>query len=61
MSKYMMSCLFIVMLVLVIRAVTLPNAVEGLKFYLIPDFQKMMANGLWGRHIRSYGTGVFHS
>ena len=44
-SKYMMSFLFIIMLVLVIRAVTLPNAVEGLKFYLVPDFHKMMENG----------------
>lgn len=46
-SKYMMSCLFIVMLMLVIRAVTLPDAVEGLTFYLVPDFGKMMENGLW--------------
>ena len=59
MSKYMMSCLFIVMLVLVIRAVTLPNAVEGLKFYLIPDFQKMMANGLWDAIFAAMGQAFF--
>lgn len=45
-TKYMMSCLFIVMIVLVIRAVTLPNAIEGLKFYLIPNFSKMIEQGL---------------
>lgn len=59
MSKYMMSCLFIVMLVLVIRAVTLPNAVEGLKFYLIPDFDKMMANGLWDAIFAAMGQAFF--
>ena len=46
-SKYMMSCLLIVMLMLVARAVTLPNAIEGLKFYLVPDFSKMIENGIW--------------
>lgn len=46
-SKYMMSCLFIVMLILVVRAVTLPDAMTGLQFYLVPDFGKMMDNGLW--------------
>lgn len=59
MSKYMMSCLFIVMVVLVIRAVTLPNAMEGLKFYLIPDFQKMMDNGLWNAIFAAMGQAFF--
>ena len=59
MSKYMMSCLFIVMIVLVVRAVTLPNAVEGLKFYLIPDFEKMMANGLWDAIFAAMGQAFF--
>lgn len=59
MSKYMMSCLFIVMVVLVVRAVTLPNAIEGLKFYLIPDFHKMMANGLWDAIFAAMGQAFF--
>ncbi len=46
-SKYMMSSLLFIMIILVIRSVTLPNAMEGLKFYLIPDFGKMLDNGLW--------------
>lgn len=46
-SKFMMSSLFVIMLVLVIRAVTLPNAIEGLKFYLIPDFGRMMEAGIF--------------
>ena len=35
-SKVMMSCLFLIMIVLCVRSLTLPNAIEGLKFYLIP-------------------------
>lgn len=58
-SKYMMSCLFIVMIVLVIRSVTLPNAIEGLKFYLVPDFQKMMDNGLWNAIFAAMGQAFF--
>ena len=58
-SKYMMSFLFIIMLVLVIRAVTLPNAVEGLKFYLVPDFHKMMENGFGNAIFAAMGQAFF--
>ena len=34
----MMSCLFVVILILIVRSVTLDGASAGLKFYLIPDF-----------------------
>lgn len=44
-TKAMMASLFVIMVILVIRAVTLPNAVEGLKFYLMPDFNKMKEYG----------------
>lgn len=40
-SKYMMISLFCLMLVLAIRSLTLPGAMEGVKFYLLPDFSKM--------------------
>ena len=46
-SKYMMSSLLVIMVLLVVRAVTLPNAMDGLEFYLVPDFGKMIDNGLW--------------
>lgn len=58
-SKYMMSCLFIVMLILVIRALTLPDAMEGLKFYLVPDFQKMIDNGVWDAVFAAMGQAFF--
>lgn len=41
-TKVMMLCLLGVMLVLVGRAVTLPGASEGLKFYLMPNFHNLV-------------------
>ena len=40
-TKYIMSALFVLMLVLAIRSVTLKGASEGLSFYLKPDFSKI--------------------
>ena len=50
-TKLMMLCLLAVMVVLVFRSVTLPGAAEGLQFYLMPDFRKIVEQGL--------GTVVF--
>ena len=40
-TKYMMSALLVLLLVLAARSLTLPGAKEGMKFYLIPDFSKI--------------------
>ena len=45
-TKAMMGCLFLVMIVLVLRAVTLPGAGDGLRFYMLPDFGKITEQGL---------------
>lgn len=37
----MMSLLVILMIVLAIHSATLPNAGEGFKFYLVPDFNNV--------------------
>lgn len=50
-SKFMMGSLFIVMIALVFRSVTLEGATEGLKFYLMPDFGKMTQDGRLGESI----------
>lgn len=42
-SKIMMPSLFVMMILLMIRSLTLPGAVEGVKFLLIPDFSKINA------------------
>lgn len=44
--KTTMLCLLAIMVVLAVRSVTLPGASEGLKFYLIPDFKRVIDNGL---------------
>lgn len=41
-TKVMMICLLAVMIILVGRAVTLEGGAEGLKFYLMPDFNNLM-------------------
>lgn len=45
-TKPMMLSLFFIMLVLVVRAVTLPGAMEGLQFYLKPSMDKIQEAGL---------------
>lgn len=45
-TKPMMLCLFGIMIVLIVRAVTLPNAAEGLSFYLKPNLAKVKEAGL---------------
>ncbi len=45
-TKVMMVCLLSIMVVLCIKSLTLPNAVEGLRFYLLPNFERLKQNGL---------------
>ena len=43
-TKAMMSILILLILVLAVRSFTLSGALEGLKFYLVPDFSKIDGN-----------------
>ena len=52
-TKVMMLLLIGLMVVLAFNSLVLPNAMEGVKFYLIPDFGKMAENGV--------GTVVFNA
>jgi NSS family neurotransmitter:Na+ symporter len=45
-SKWLMPLLFILLILLAIRSVTLPGATDGLEFYLKPDFSKVNAQML---------------
>ena len=40
-TKYLMTALLILMVVLAINSISLDGAAEGLKFYLLPDFSKI--------------------
>lgn len=46
-TKVMMVMLFVLILVLAVRSMTLPNAGLGLKFYLLPDIDSIKKHGLW--------------
>lgn len=50
-TKVMMSFLIVLMIALAVHSVFLPNASEGIKFYLVPDFNTIAENGI--------GTSVF--
>lgn len=45
-TKWMMSCLLILILVLAVHSMLLPGAKEGLAFYLLPDFERAAQVGL---------------
>ena len=58
-TKVMMICLLAIMAVLVVRAVTLPGGLEGLKFYLIPDFGKLFAGATTAEQWATFGDAVY--
>lgn len=58
-TKVMMSSLFIIMLALCVRSVTLPGADAGLRFYLVPDFGRMVENGLGDAIFAAMGQAFF--
>lgn len=47
-GKFMMSSLLVVLVALAVRSITLEGAAEGLEFYLMPDFGKLLSNGPGG-------------
>ncbi|WP_269850443.1 SLC5/6 family protein [Methanosarcina horonobensis] len=54
-SKLMMSGMFIMLLILVFKAITLPGASTGLSFYLKPDF----SNFSWESVYAAMGQAFF--
>ncbi|UQZ91273.1 hypothetical protein C4J81_15305 [Deltaproteobacteria bacterium Smac51] len=55
----MMTGLFITVILLAIRAVTLDGAGAGLEFYLKPDFGKLTEHGLWTTIYAAMGQAFF--
>jgi len=54
-TKVLMPFLFVLILVMDVRAVTLPGAMEGLKFLFRPDFSKVSAETI----LEALGQGFF--
>ena len=46
-TKIMMTLLLLIIVVLAVRGMTLPGGTEGLKFYLLPDVQRMQDVGIF--------------
>lgn len=45
-TKVMMSCLIVLIIVLAVHSLVLPNASEGVKFYMVPNLDTIKARGL---------------
>jgi len=58
-TKWMMVALLFLILGLVIYSLTLENAAEGLKFYLIPSFDRMQEAGVWTVISAAMGQAFF--
>ena len=58
-TKVMMLALLAIMVVLAVRSVTLPGAQEGLSYYLVPDFSRMVQNGLGDAIFAAMGQAFF--
>lgn len=58
-TKVMMGFLFVILIILCVRSVTLDGAMDGLSFYLVPDFGKMVENGLGEAIFAAMGQAFF--
>jgi len=58
-TKIMMSMLYVILLLLVIRAVTLPGAGAGLAFYLKPNLKAIQQHGVWTVIYAAMGQAFF--
>ncbi|MBR6407507.1 MAG: sodium-dependent transporter [Clostridia bacterium] len=57
-TKIMMICLLVLIVVLAVHSLTLKGAGDGLKFYLLPDFSRASAAG-WGNVISAAMNQAF--
>ena len=60
-SKILMPALFILFIVLIVRSLTLDNAMEGVKFFLAPDFSEITSQDILfalGQSFFSLSVGV---
>lgn len=55
-TKYMMTALLVLMIVLLVHSATLPGAKAGLNFYLVPDFSKINLSVIVGAMNQAFFT-----
>ena len=57
--KFMMALLFVMLVALAVYSCTLPGAAKGLKFYLMPDFSRVVQNGIGNTLYAAMGQAFF--
>ena len=55
----MMVFLLVALFLLAIKALTLPGTAEGLKFYLLPNWETFMQRGIWNVTFDAMGQAFF--
>lgn len=55
-TKNMMACLLLLIIVLAANSVMLPNSEEGLKYYLLPDFSKITQEAVFAAMGQAFFT-----
>jgi len=58
-TKWMMLCLLVIMVVLAVHSLTLSGAKEGVRFYLFPDFSKLGGKHLLNAIFDAMGQAFF--
>ena len=58
-TKIMMGLLLAVMLLLVVKSLSLDGAMKGVEFYLVPDFNSLMENGIFNAIYGAMGQAFF--
>ena len=58
-TKPMMILMLVIMVFLAGYALTMPGAMKGLEFYLVPDFDRMMDNGIWNVIVAAMSQAFF--
>lgn len=58
-TKVMMTALLVIMVVLAVNSMSLEGGMEGLKFYLIPDFGRMMEVGILDTIVAAMNQAFF--
>ena len=58
-TKIMMGLLLGVMILLVVKSLSLPGAMKGVEFYLVPDFDLLIENGIFNAIYAAMGQAFF--
>lgn len=58
-TKWMMGALLITMIILAINSIFLEGGAEGIKFYLLPDWNRTLEIGLWNTIVGAMNQAFF--